>query len=841
MEREILVDFRKKLGKTKTELKINPIEIYDSLDWQSDKSVLSPAQVHILNKWFNHYRENKDIVLKLNTGQGKTIIGLLILQSYLNDKKGSVVYLCPDKYLLDQTCQQADMFGIKYCLIKDDIPDELLDGTKILITTCSKLFNGKSKFGIGSRSITINTILMDDAHQCIEYIKDTYKITLSSSHKAYNSLLTLFENDIREQGQGTYQEIKRNDNNAFLPIPYWTWIDNIENITKILVRYKDDNELLFSWPLIKDDLINCECIISGDKLEIYPSVSLINKFGSYNYAEHRIFMSATIVDDSYLIKGLGISIDAIKKPLTYDEEKWSGEKMILIPSMIDDKLNREEIIAKISNLKNKKFGVVILAPSFNRAKNWENYGVETASKGNIYSKVSALKSEDSKKPLVIVNRYDGIDLPDNVCRLLVMDSLPVCNSLEDKYIESCLQGTEIIKRKVAQAIEQGLGRSVRGSKDYSVIVLIGSDLVSFMRSSKTRDYLSDQTQNQVKIGLDIAKYAVDDIKEEDKEPFVAFSELISQCLNRDEGWKEYYKSEMDNMESKSTEFMLEALELEYLADMDYKNNKYSNACDKIQILIDNYYSKEPQLKGWYLQKMSKYKYHISKADSIRLQEVAYNSNNYLLKPREFMRNNIKPINLKRISNIVTFIKNYKSYEDLLVEFLDNKTKLSFNSNSDHFERAVDFFGKMLGFICVRPDKEYKEGPDNLWQVDNDRYFLIECKNEVDKDRKEISRDEVGQLNTSIAWFNKNYSGVSYNVFMIISTNKLAKGAVFSEQVKIINANKVNKFIEQVRKFILELKKYDINNITEEKVNELINQYKLGYEEFIKLYSLDAKY
>ena len=100
MEREILVDFRKKLGKTKTELKINPIEIYDSLDWQSDKSVLRPAQVHILNKWFNHYRENKDIVLKLNTGQGKTIIGLLILQSYLNDKKGSVVYLCPDKYLL---------------------------------------------------------------------------------------------------------------------------------------------------------------------------------------------------------------------------------------------------------------------------------------------------------------------------------------------------------------------------------------------------------------------------------------------------------------------------------------------------------------------------------------------------------------------------------------------------------------------------------------------------------------------------------------------------------------------------------------------------------------------
>ncbi len=836
-----MVDFRKKLGKSNTELKINPIEIYDSLDWQSDKSVLRPAQIKILEQWFGKFRDNKDTVLKLNTGQGKTIIGLLILQSYLNDKKEPVIYLCPDKYLLQQTCQQAEMFGIKYCTVRDDIPDEFLDGKKILITTCSKLFNGRSKFGIGSRSLNINSILMDDAHQCIDYIKKTYKITLNSNHKAYNSLVTLFENDIKNQGMGTYQEILSNDKSAFLPVPYWAWFDNVENISKILVNYKDDDELLYSWPLIKDDLLNCECIISGDKLEIFPSISLINKFGSYNNAKHRIFMSATIVDDSYLIKGLGVSSDSIKKPLTYEEEKWSGEKMILIPSMIDDELNREEVIAKLSKIKNTKFGVAILSPSSNKAKDWMNNGVSIASKDNIYEKLSFLKGDEKKNPVVIVNRYDGIDLPDNSCRILIIDSLPIYNSLEDKYIESCLEGTEIIKRKVAQTIEQGMGRSVRGPKDYSVIIIIGNDLVRFVRSSKTRDYLSVQTQNQVKIGLDVAEYAIDEIRDANKEPYSAFKELILQCLNRDEGWKEYYKNEMDSMELDISESIINILELEYLADMDFKNSKYKTACDKIQVIIDKYYSNNSQLKGWYLQKMSKYKYFESKSESIKLQQVAYNNNNYVLKPIEFIEfKKQETINLRRVNNTISYLKEYKDHEDLVMDFLESKSKLSFNSNSDDFEKAIDYIGKLLGFVCVRPDKEYKEGPDNLWQVDNDRYFLIECKNQVDIDRKEISRDEVGQMNTSIAWFNKNYNKALHNVFLIISTNKLSKGAVFNEDVKIINANKLNKLVEQIRKFVIELKKYDIHNITEEKINQLYNQYNLGYEDFIESYSINTR-
>ena len=38
------------------------------------------------------------------------------------------------------------------------------------------------------------------------------------------------------------------------------------------------------------------------------------------------------------------------------------------------------------------------------------------------------------------------------------------------------------------------------------------------------------------------------------------------------------------------------------------------------------------------------------------------------------------------------------------------------------------------------------------------YLLVECKSEVHLDRKEIHKDETGQMNNACAWFAKTYKG-----------------------------------------------------------------------------------
>ena len=95
-----MVDFNKLLSKEEIVQSDNPIEIFNNLDKNDDKQYLRPDQKSILEIWYNTYRGKKDAIIKLPTGQGKTLIGLLALQASINEGKGPALYICPNNYLV---------------------------------------------------------------------------------------------------------------------------------------------------------------------------------------------------------------------------------------------------------------------------------------------------------------------------------------------------------------------------------------------------------------------------------------------------------------------------------------------------------------------------------------------------------------------------------------------------------------------------------------------------------------------------------------------------------------------------------------------------------------------
>lgn len=249
-----MVDFKSHIGKKISSKPLEPSSIYDSLDRESDKGPLRPAQLAILEEWHSHRRNQNDIIVKLHTGQGKTLIGLLIAQSKLNEGVGPAVYLCPNNFLIDQTCVQARQFGITVAKADTELPSSFIDSQAILVTSVQKLFNGLTKFGIGTKSLTVPTIIMDDAHACIDAIRDACTIRLVSTSNPYAELLALFEHELQNQGMGTFADIKRGNHDAILPIPYWEWVDKSPEVAGILSKYQDSNDIKFAWPLLKDVL-----------------------------------------------------------------------------------------------------------------------------------------------------------------------------------------------------------------------------------------------------------------------------------------------------------------------------------------------------------------------------------------------------------------------------------------------------------------------------------------------------------------------------------------------------------------------------------------------------------
>lgn len=520
----------------------DPIQIFDTLDRASDKGPLRDVQREILSKWYKEYRSKKDVILKLHTGQGKTLIGLLILQSRLNEKKVPVLYLCPNNFLVNQTCLQASQFGIDYCTAGNDLPDKFIDNSAILITSVQKLFNGLTKFHIGTQSILVSVLLMDDSHACIDAIRDSLIIRLNKDNPAYHQIIDLFTQALESQGAGTFADIKDENIDALLPVPYWEWHDRQSEVVEILSKQRDKDSVKFTWPIIKDRIQECQCMVSGGFIEISPYLPPLDMFGTYWKAEHRVFMSATVIDDSFLIKGLRLESETIKNLLILQNEKWSGGKMILIPSLIDESLDRTAIVNRFGKPKSERpLGIVVLAPSFKNMRDWEACGTKIATKETIPQEIENLRKSNFEAPLALVNRYDGIDLPDKMCRVLVFDSKPYLDNLIYRYLDSCRSESNInaIRTTAMRIIEQGLGRSVRGEKDYCVIVMIGSELIKVIRVQSTRKYLSKQTQAQIELGLEIAQMAKEEI-DQGGEAFQALVKLINQCLKRDPDWKAFY-------------------------------------------------------------------------------------------------------------------------------------------------------------------------------------------------------------------------------------------------------------------------------------------------------------
>lgn len=843
-----MVDFGKLIDKNRLKLEIDPMKIFKDLDTQSGKEILRPSQEHILKKWYNDFQNEKDTIIKLPTGQGKTLIGMLMLQSLLNKNEGPAIYLCPNKYLVDQTYEQACLFGINAVLVEDDgsLPRNFYNSKSILIATCNKLFNGKSIFGVqgsGRDEINLGAIVVDDAHNCLEIIRESFSIKInryatSSMSALYDELLGLFKGALSRQEAGTYMDILAGED-CYLPVPYWVWYDNHKDVLSILHKYINlENEILFGWDLIKNNISNCSCIISGQRIEICPRILPVELIPSFTNAKRRIFMSATLNEDAFLVKELGVDAKCVSNPLKYEGEvKYNGERLILIPSFVNPSIKRLPFIKWISNFASKRgnFGVVSIVPTYHYAEEWKKNGSIVTSVGDLKTNIEKLKASvkegKATNIVTLVNEYDGVDLPDDTCRILILDQIPEYRSLTDSYLQSVRFDSKITNRKLGQKIEQGIGRGIRGLNDWCIVFIIG-EKISLYLSNKGLKYLSEEAQKQIDIGDQLSEVMKKSGKMED------VGELVNQCLSRDKGWKEYYKENMLSLSGETTEgYYLENSILEREAEIEFKKGNIKKAVEILQILISKYGDVD---KGWYLYLKAIYLYELDRAGSMDTHLSAFENNNRLPRPEKGVT--YSKLDLKgktRNTLIIEWIQKHKVRSEMILDVANSLDKVFFGISSDLFEEGMKDLGEILGFLSDRPEKKTGDGPDNLWGIHNNKYFIIECKNRVNEEREEVHKKEIGQMSNSIAWFEKNYEGCDYNPIFIHPSDKLAKDAHSTKPHWVLQP----KLLEKLRKNVMDFyTSFDMpfDTITERIVAQKLNEYNLDRDNFVHNYLVRLK-
>ena len=490
-----MVDFKKMREEKKQSVVVNPIEIFRRLPKPAGINDIYTSQAEVLEEWFQR-RNERDIVIKLHTGGGKTLVGLLIAQSVMNETHEPVLYLCPTKQLVNQIAAKSNQYGISsiaYETGNPGFPQEFLASKSVLIAPYEALFNGRSKFGVvgrGKEVVKPGAIILDDAHVAYSRVRESFTL-----------------------------RVNRNDNSQKF--------DHLSN----LFRKDADKDFPFAWPLIRDSFEYCHVLISEDTFVITPYFPLIDLIPAFAQCPKRIYMSATIADDSAIIRTFDANKASVSKPITSNSLAGVGERMILVPEWMKIKTDSQKSIKELAKwaAEDQKISTVILTPSRYFADLWKDVA-QVVSGPEVLHSIRKLQTGQSKGPFAFANRYDGIDLPGDACRILIFANMPRGNNEYENYLANSFEES-ILNNTLAQKIEQGIGRGARGSGDYCVILLLGKDVLSWIVRPQNAKYLTRITRAQLTIGMDISQKIT-----QPKE----FEETILGCLNRNEDWVKYH-------------------------------------------------------------------------------------------------------------------------------------------------------------------------------------------------------------------------------------------------------------------------------------------------------------
>lgn len=750
--RLFMVDFSKLRKKSTKPKSIIPSEIFRRLPKPDGINDLYASQEEILQSWYDR-RNESDIVLKLHTGGGKTLVGLLIAQSTLNETGGPVLYLTPTNQLATQTLDKAAAHGIPAVPYERGQPlnDEFTNGNAIMVGNYNVLFNGKSKFGVrgGVQPQKVAAIILDDAHTAFSTIRETFTLNINSNDKRYRELADVFRKSFKDiEKLGKLEDILEGSDYSVLEVPYWAWHEQLDSVREQL--RSDSEKYGLVWPLLRDNLHLCHALISKKNFSITPILPMVNMFPAFSEAPRRIYMSATIADDREIIRTFDADPNSIKTPLKSPSLAGISERMILIPELMQFDFEIQNAVKKlvIWTSNKKDYGSVILVPSSPAAQQWSDVAMVANDSKEVEKLINKLQSRSTNGPILFANRYDGIDLPGRSCGMLVMSGLPAGTSNYELFMASALYGGTTISRMLAQRIEQGIGRGARGSGDHCVILLIGSDLSAWLAKKNNFKFLTNATKAQLEIGSTISK-EISDPKD--------LVKTIKRSYDRDSEWVKYHAETLDEIinEESMDELHLDQAIAERKAINLWSDGFYPKAIDKLDKAANEIAKTDKQSSGWYQQLAARIADHwgnTERAEDLQLQ--AYANNRNLIRPKVTppYRPLISPS--KQAEAIVEQLGSYRNRRGLLLRFEEIVSNLHHDTTSNKFEQALADLAVMIGLVSERHDRQ-GEGPDVLWLLPNKIGLVIEVKSRK-KPNNPFNKDQHGQLLVAEEWFKKHY-------------------------------------------------------------------------------------
>jgi Rad3-related DNA helicase len=511
-------------------------------------------QADQLRTYAAEHRDTADVALELPTGSGKTLVGLLICEWRRRTLKQRVVYACPTKQLARQVLEKAKAQGIPATLLIGSHRywdqaelGRYTRGEAIAISTYNAIFN------LNSHLSDAQTLMFDDAHAAEGYVAEAWALTIDNKLDQYEQFLDALADSIEPTfvARMVSPAGAAADASEVRLIPIGAVARHLADIDRVLATLEGDPSYRFR--MLRTNLSSCLFYVSRREIYVRPMIPPTFQHSPFTTPDQRIYLSATLGDAGELERAFGrTGIKRVPVPNAWDRA-GSGRRFFVFPELASSTTevhaNRNQadeadgneadakpdagLIGELLNLAKKR---LVLTPDNDSATAIANLltvpDVERFTAKDAETGIEPFVKAD-RGTLLAPNRYDGMDLADDACRMMLMSELPTASHLQDRFLGTKLRALEILHERIRTRVLQGAGRCTRGPKDWAVVVVAGEDILRFLSRTEVRKSLPVELQAEITFGLEQSQAPAEDLVY-----------LAESALHQDEIWQEDAEPEL---------------------------------------------------------------------------------------------------------------------------------------------------------------------------------------------------------------------------------------------------------------------------------------------------------
>ena len=754
-----MFNFKNLTPATKSEAPATLKGLFDQLDRRTTHSTLRLVQLSAFEA-LDAQKDEGDIVLKLSTGSGKTVIGLVYAEMMRRRYPGEPsIFLCPTNQLVDQVVESGKEIGVKVATFKEGTPHEAFAGDAVLACTYDRVFNARSAFE--NRGIRPSCFVLDDVHAGVDRIRGCYTLTVPDAAKT--AITAILQPLCEQTDPAAWSAITNNKQDTPYEVPYWIWANVYKQVFAILdgMQSEDEKDLFFRWGNISRYIELARVCVTASQVEIALPLAAVEENSAFSMAKHRLFMSASIKDGSTFIGDLGCDVNALLRIIDPPEDEGAGERMILPTSLISDNAKKFEVAELCASLA-KSTNVVVLTSAGAQGVEWQKAGATYCEGKEVDVAIAGLRMS-SPNYYVFSQRFDGVDLPDDACRVLVIDGIPTGDRLCDKVDAARQKDSPEQDVRTVNRFEQALGRAVRSHADYAAVLLVGQDIASFIGKKAVLNLFEGRTRVQVEMGRELAKMAVG-------QPLPSvLAAAVRALLIRDEEWKVAHR----NGVKLATRYVRPAatltvfeqvMQAQRAAWLAAKGRNFQQAVSLLSGAT-NIDGLHPIQKAELHNRIAVYMYNFDPAHAALVYRSAFEANSAFPRPEQTVDKKFARATDQAVA-VASYFGKFISANAALARLDQIKALLSFGMPADKVEQGLKELGEALGLTSSRPEKETGRGPDVFW-LGTDLALCLEAKSEK---VAPISKSDAAQLILSLEWCREHVPKEEVTIVPVFVTN-----------------------------------------------------------------------